>query len=137
MNTSTLASDKAAVTKYINDLERPLSELVTSLRKAILSVDKKIGEQIKWGAPCFFYNGYMKPYKPKEHKRDIVVITTHRGYALLVFPSGSKIEDTSGLLEGDYKDGRRIASIFTIKEAREKKKALQNVIKKWLRLMGK
>jgi len=27
----------------------------------------------------------------------------------LVFPSGAKIKDSSGLLQGDYADGRRLA----------------------------
>ena len=27
---------------------------------------------------------------------------------MLVFPSGAKIKDKTGLLQGDYKDGRRI-----------------------------
>ena len=51
----------------------------------------------------------MKPFDPKEYKRDLIVMNLHKGRIMLVFPSGAKVNDTSGLLEGDYKDGRRLA----------------------------
>jgi hypothetical protein len=31
-----------------------------------------------------------------------------KGRILLVFPNGAKINDATGFLEGDYKDGRRL-----------------------------
>ena len=35
-------------------------------------------------------------------------IQSFKGRVLLVFPSGAKIDNASQILEGDYKDGRRI-----------------------------
>ena len=39
---------------------------------------------------------------------------------MLVFPSGAKVNDKSGLLEGDYKDGRRITIFKDIKDVKAK-----------------
>ena len=50
----------------------------------------------------------------------------------LVFPSGAKVDDGSGLLEGDYADGRRLALFSSMSEVRSKKAGLQSIIKKWL-----
>ncbi|MFD2324778.1 hypothetical protein [Mucilaginibacter galii] len=48
-----------------------------------------------------FYQGTMQPFDPKEYKRDMVVMHLHRkAYFLLVFPTGSTINDTSSFLEG-------------------------------------
>lgn len=56
---------------------------------------------------------------------------------MLVFPSGAKVNDTTGLLKGDYKDGRRLAIFKDIEDVLSKEKALQSVIKTWLSLVEK
>ena len=61
----------------------------------------------------------------------------YKGRIMLVFPSGAKVNDTSGLLEGDYKDGRRLAIFTDMKDVKAKEKNLQAVIKKWLKLVDK
>lgn len=65
------------------------------LREIILSTDAEISEQIKWNNPAFYYNGEMKVFNPKEHKRDIVVFNLHKNRIMLVFPSGAKVTDQS------------------------------------------
>jgi hypothetical protein len=55
----------------------------------------------------------------------------------LVFPSGAKVKDTSGLLEGEYADGRRLAMFHDLKDVKAKEKALQDVIRTWLRMLDK
>jgi len=44
------------------------------LRQVILSIDSEIAEHIKWNSPAFFFSGEMKPFDPKEYKRDILVM---------------------------------------------------------------
>ena len=56
---------------------------------------------------------------------------------MLVFPSGAKVNDKSGLLEGDYKDGRRIAVFKDLKDVKAKEKNLRSVIRQWLKLVDK
>lgn len=121
------------VTAFIKTLEPGLAEVVQAVREVILGVDPSIGEQIKWNSPSFFYSGEMKAFDPKEYKRDLVVVNVHRGRALLVFPTGATIKDKSGVLEGDYKDGRRMVNIIDLKDLADKKQSLQLVIREWLK----
>ena len=106
------------------------------LRRIILNTDKEIGEEIKWNAPSFFYAGEMGPSDPKKYKRYIVVFNLYKKDCIrLVFPSGAKVKDTSGLLEGDYADGRRLAMFYDLKDVAAKQKILERTIKKWLTLL--
>src|SRR5688572_4441849 len=101
-------NDPKAVTTYIQKLEPGLAALIEAIRQLILSTDKEVGEQIKWNSPSFFYQGEMKAFDAKEYKRDIVVVNIRKGHALLVFPTGATVNDPSGILEGNYTDGRRM-----------------------------
>lgn len=132
MSKSKDINDSKAVTDFIQQLDPEFSKLIQEIRKVILSTDKIIGEQIKWNSPSFFYQGEMKEYNPKEYKRDLVVVNARKGVALLVFPTGSRIKDKSGILEGNYSDGRRMITFKNSAEVKAKSKDLQNVIKLWL-----
>ena len=55
----------------------------------------------------------------------------------MIFLTGAKVNDKSGLLEGDYADGRRLAHFRNLNEVKEKEKHLRAVIKKWLSLLDK
>jgi hypothetical protein len=48
---------------------------------------------------------------------------------------GSKVNDTSLLLQGDYKDGRRTVVFSDPADVEAKEKLQQQIIKKWLALM--
>ena len=93
-------SDKDQVTEHIKKLEPSLAKIVEYLRKTILKIDNEIGECIKWNNPCFYYTGEMKPFNPKEYKREIIVFNLFKGRIMLVFPGGGKINDASGFLTG-------------------------------------
>jgi len=125
------------VTEHIQKLGKPYSDTIETIRQIILSVDKEIGEQIKWNSPSFFYKGVMKTFDPKEYKRDIVVVNFRNNKILLVFPTGAIINNKSGLLEGDYKDGRRLVNFTDLNDVKAKEKALKNVLRQWLNLVEK
>jgi hypothetical protein len=130
-------SDSEQVTQHIKKLDPAISKTIETIRKIILATDKEIGEQIKWNNPSFYYTGEMKPFDPKEYKRDMIVMNLHKNRIMLVFPSGAKVKDTTGLLTGDYKDGRRLVIFADMKDVKAKEKALQIVIKDWLKLVDK
>ncbi|KAA9357416.1 DUF1801 domain-containing protein [Larkinella humicola] len=130
-------SDSEQVMEHIQKLDPKLGPLVESIRQLFLSTDPDIGERIKWNHPSFYYTGDMKPFDPKEYKRELAVFNLHKGKIMLVFPSGAKITDPSGLLEGTYKDGRRIVFFTTQEDIDAKAAALQAAIKEWLRLVEK
>src|SRR4030095_5433079 len=99
-------NDTKEVTAHIKKLDPEVGKIVQTLREIILSTDKEVGERIKWNTPSFYYTGEMKPFDPKEYKREIIVFNLFKNRIMLVFPSGAKVNDRSGVLEGDYKDGR-------------------------------
>jgi hypothetical protein len=128
-------TDSEQVTERIQKLDPDFGKIIEAIRQIILSTDKEIGEHIKWNAPSFFYTGEMKPFNPKEYKRYIIVMNFLKSRILLVFPSGAKINDATGFLEGDYKDGRRLVYFKNMDDVIAKKEVLQNVIKVWLTLV--
>ena len=130
-------TDEEQVSEHIQKLDTPLAEIVETLRQIILTTDAEIGERIKWSNPSFYYTGEIKPFDPKEYKREIIVFNLFKGRIMLVFPSGSKINNTFGLLEGEYKDGRRLIVFKDLEDVLSKKNALQNIIKEWLTFVEK
>jgi hypothetical protein len=128
------ASEPEAVDAYLKALKHPLAPLAQSLRRAILAADKSIGEEIKWNAPAFFYTGALAPFEAKQYKRHLVVFNFFRKDCIrLVFWHGDVAKDQSGLLEGDYPDGRRLAHFSDVKQLAAHKKALGAVLKAQLR----
>ena len=130
-------SDKEQVEEHIARLDSTLKPTIEYLRQIILATDSEIDERIKWNNPSMYYAGEMKPFDPKEYKREIVVFNLHKGRIMLVFPSGAKVNDTSGLLEGKFTDGRKIVTFKDIDDVKAKEKDLQRVIKIWLSLVDK
>jgi hypothetical protein len=124
--------DPASVDAHIRKLDASMAEMVEAIRRIILDTDVVIGEQIKWNSPSFFYTGPMAPFDPKEYRRDIAVLNIHRGYPLLVLPTGTTINDNTGILEGKYTDGRRMVSFKDLPDVQSKAQNLQIVIGDWL-----
>jgi len=135
---TTKASDPAAVDAYMRALKHPLAKLAAAVRGAILAADPRIGEEIKWNAPAFFFTGPMEPFNPKEYRRHLIVFNFYRKDSLrLVFWHGDRANDTSAFLEGTYPDGRRLAHLSSVDELETRKKALVKVLKAQLRQIGK
>lgn len=125
------------VTNHIQKLDPTLAIIVEELRQIILSTDSEIGERIKWNNPSFFYLGEMKPFNPKEYKREIIVMNLFKNRIMLVFPSGAKVNNSSKLLEGKYADGRRLITFNDLIDVKSKAASLQEIIREWLKLVEK
>ena len=128
------SNDPESVSALIQKLDPDFGKIVEEVRQIILDTSALIGEQIKWNSPSFFYMGYMKPFDPKEYKRDLVVMNLRKDRVLLILPTGAIIHDTNGLLEGTYTDGRRLVTLNSLDEVRNKASGLQAVLKEWIRL---
>ncbi|TFF39668.1 DUF1801 domain-containing protein [Mucilaginibacter psychrotolerans] len=129
-------ADTPGVDALMRTLDHPLKDVLQSLRQVILAADSRVGEHVKWNAPSFLYIGDMPPFNPKEYKRYIIVSNFFRKDCIrLVFPSGAKVNDTSGFLEGDYADGRRLANFYNLEDVVAKKSTLQQIISEWLSLL--
>ena len=135
---STKPSEPDQVNAYMAQLKHPLAGVVAALRQIILKTDATIGEEIKWNAPTFFYTGAMRPFYPKEYKRYLVVFNLYKQDRIrLVFWGGGQVNDSSGLLTGNYPDGRRLAEFTDLPDVQAKTKALRRVIKQQLKLLDK
>lgn len=130
-------TDQEEVTAHIQKLEPALREIIQELRQIILAADTEVGERIKWNNPSFYYTGDMKPFDPKEYKREIIVFNLFKGRIMLVFPSGAKVNDTTGFLEGNYKDGRRTHVFKEMADVKANEKMLQQIVQQWLKLIDK
>lgn len=130
-------SNTEQVTAHIQKLDAAIGPVIEAIRQIILSADPEIGEQVKWNSPSFYYTGEMKPFDPKEYKRDIVVMNLHRGHILLVFPTGARVQDTTGLMEGNYTDGRKLIRLKDMEDVKKKEDALIRVLRDWLALVEK
>ena len=67
-------NDSEQVTAHIQRLDPAFGKIIETIRQIILSVDEEIGERIKWNNPSFYYTGEMKPFDPKEYKRELIVM---------------------------------------------------------------
>lgn len=131
-------TNEEQVIDHLLKLDHPLKSVVEALRKIILAVDSEIGEQVKWNSPSFYYTGEMKSFDPKEYKRDIVVFNLHKkDKVLLVFPTGAKINDKTGLLDGKFPDGRKIAVFSSLDEVKDRADDLKTVVREWIQLVDK
>ena len=137
MSKSVKLSDHDQVTAHIHKLDPVFGKVIEALRQIILSAEEQIGEHIKWNNPCFYYSGEMKPFDPKEYKREIIVLNLHKNRIMLVWPSGAKLKINTSLLEGDYKDGRRLIIFKDLDDVLSKKNDLQLAIKEWISLVDK
>lgn len=132
---SAILSDTEQVTRHIAGLEPALAKTVEMIRQIILAADPQIGERIKWNNPSFYFTGPMKEFDPKEYKRDMIVMNLHKGRIMLVFPSGAKLNDTTGFLQGDYADGRRVKIFSGPDDVQAGKAMLQQLVKQWISLV--
>ena len=131
---TTKPSQTELVDDFMDKLNHPLKNIADALRQVILSTDKTIGEEIFWNAPSFFYTGKMKPFKPKEYKRYIAGFNFFKKDCVrIIFLRGALANDKSGLLEGNYVDGRRLAIFYSMERVKETTKDLQKIIKKLLK----
>jgi uncharacterized protein YdeI (YjbR/CyaY-like superfamily) len=110
------------VDEYLVKKQHPLTSEIEEVRKIILSTDNRIEETIKWSSPTFMYKGNLASFFMNAKK-----------FVSLMFHKGALINDPNGLLEGDGKEAR-VARFENMKDIAEKKKALQTVVKEWIKM---
>lgn len=129
-------TDEEKVAAFISGLDPVTAAIVNNIREIILSSSKFISEQIKWNHPAFHYTGEMPPFDPKEYKRDIAVFNIAKGRIMLVIVNGAGLKDPAILMEGDYKDGRRLIYFTDMKDVEAKEKGLNTIMKDWVKRVG-
>ena len=79
----------------------------------------------------------MKPFDPKEYKRDILVMNLRNDKIMCVLPTGMRIVNNADILEGKYTDGRRMINFKNLEDIKAKEQQLRNAITEWLNLIEK
>jgi hypothetical protein len=129
-------SEPEKVDEYISKFNHPLVEVVKYVRQLILDTDKQIGEGIYWNAPTFYFTGKMKPFDAKQYKRYIAGFVFNKQDCIrMVLLQGSKLKDSAKILEGDFKDNRKLIVFKNIEDAKSKKKDVKNIIKQLVDMM--
>lgn len=113
------------VDKYLEQKAHPMTAEIQRVREIILGAHPGIEETIKWSSPTFVYKGNMASYFMNAKK-----------HVSLMFHKGALINDTTGLLEGNGKEGRAV-KFADMKEIEKRKKDMVLVVKEWVKLMDK
>lgn len=113
------------VDAYLEKKAHPMGAEIQRVREIILAVHPGIEETIKWSSPTFLYKGNMASYFMNAKK-----------HVSLMFHKGALINDKTGLLEGEGKEGRT-AKFASMGEVEKNKKKLESVVKEWINLMDK
>lgn len=122
-------SEPEKVESYLSAFEHPLKEIVLALRHEILQANQLIGEGIYWNAPTFFYTGEMETFNPKEYKRYLVGFVFNRTDCIrLVFLKGATVNDSKNVLEGNFKDERKLMVFQNMEDVQNKKEALKEIL---------
>lgn len=115
-----------AINKKVDDFlkkkKHPMTDEIQRIREIILSVSDDVAEDIKWSAPTFMYKGNIASF-----------FMNTKNTVSLLFHTGASISDTSGLLEGEGKTAR-VARFADMKDIEKKKKKLEGIIKKWIKM---
>jgi uncharacterized protein YdeI (YjbR/CyaY-like superfamily) len=111
----------AEVDKFLKAKKHPLTAEIQKVREIILQSDDKVEEVIKWSSPTFMYKGNIASFYMNA-----------KGFVSLMFHKGAMIKDSGGLLEGEGKESR-VARFSDLKDIERKKKALQTLIRNWIK----
>ena len=114
-----------AVDDFLAKQKHPLTKEIQKVREIILATNSKVEEVIKWSTPTFMYKGNIASFT-----------ITAKKFVSLMFHKGALINDKLGLLEGDGKEAR-VARFQDLKDIQTKKKALESVIKEWIKMQDK
>lgn len=126
---TTGTSEPDQVDAFMRALDHPLRDVAERLRRIILGADPRVGEGIYWNAPTFYFTGAMAPFDPKTYARYLAGFNFFKQDAIrLIFLRGAHVKDPTGLLEGDFKDGRRIALFRSLQDVEQHERTLVRII---------
>ena len=108
------------VDDYLTKKAHPLSREIKRVRDIILATDDRIEETIKWSSPTFIYKGNMASFFMNAKK-----------HVSLMFHKGAFLSDSTGLLQGDGKEGRT-AKFADLEEIERRREDLESVVRLWI-----
>lgn len=123
-----------SVVAFIRDLVHPLRRELEAVRRLILDASPEIREGIKWNSPSFRTTDYFATINLRaKDGTDRVWLILHTGAKKKATATkGITIADPAGLLKWLAKD-RCLVTFSDRKEIQAKGRALQAIIREWIR----
>jgi hypothetical protein len=125
---ATTADTTKAVDAFMSTLDHVFKKEIQAIRSAILSVDAKIAEGVKWNAPSFRTTDYFATTNLRE--KNGVGIILHLG-AKVRKTAAVTIDDPSELLKWLAKD-RAMIVFKDLQEFSANKAAFKSIIRSWI-----
>jgi hypothetical protein len=113
------------VDECMSKLEHSFKVTWEEIREIVLSVNPRMEEDIKWGAPTFLYKGNLAIFNPRAKK-----------FVNLTFHTGAMIDDPEGILEGDAKEAKGFRENSS-EELGGRRVGFEKVVRSWIDLKNK
>jgi hypothetical protein len=112
------------VERFLDELDHPLIGTMRKVRDAVLEVDPRITEAIKWKSPTFVFHGNLASIDPRSKK-----------HVSLMFHQGAKLPGEHPALQGG---GGTVRYLRFVDDAdlRAKRKDLEAAVRAWIDLKG-
>jgi hypothetical protein len=125
-----------SVDAFMRTMDHPMKAEIKAARQLILAADPSISEGIKWNGPSFMSTDYFatlnNPNNPRT--KDHVALLMHTGVKAKGLDMKSTIADPEGLLKWIAKD-RAMITFENAAEIKKKGKALQAIVKQWIKML--
>lgn len=112
------------IDEFVSKLKHPMKAEIEEAIKIIRGVSEELEEDVKWGGPSFDFKEPMATMNPRI--TDCVVFIFHKG---------ELIKDKSGLLKPATK-GKAYLKLHSMKEIKDNKSNIENIVKEWIKIMN-
>jgi hypothetical protein len=129
---ATTSSSKAtdtSVDAYLAALEHPHKKGVQALRRAILDVDARIREEVKWNAPSFCLDDHFATFR--LHPGSVFQLILHTGAKAKGNPRQFRLDDPQGFVKWAAKD-RCIMAFESDADAMTKRSEVVRMVRDWI-----
>lgn len=119
----------AAVDAWLAGLDHPLKDVVAAVRAALAAAEPRLGQQIKWNAPSFIWEGEDKLTFNLRPKAPLLLIF-HRG-ARAKDNEGFAFADETGLMDWKAPD-RAVVTIASAADWDRDRDAILALARRWV-----
>ena len=118
-----------SVAAFLSQLEHPHKAGVELLRRAILAIDERITEEIKWNAPSFKLKDHFATFK--LHPPTQIQLVLHTGSKPIVPTRQFTLDAQAGLLKWAAPD-RCVLSLKSAADAHAREAEVVNIVRAWI-----
>jgi hypothetical protein len=124
------ASNPPTVDAYLAALSHPHKAGVLALREAILGVDDRICETVKWNAPSFYIDDHFATFR--LHPAPVLQLILHAGAKASPEPRRMVLDDPGGWLKWPARD-RCVIAFSSDADARTRADPVAGLVRDWVR----